>query len=249
MKFPPLRETEVIKLRRDFDKTNDSALFLPIEEADYPLYEGKLMNQFKLVDVPTEGVSESDILRKTGADYEQYRIGIRAVARETDRRALIATLLPRYTTAANNLLMQKDVSQDILQSQLFTLGLLNSYAIDFVLRKLITINVNQTYLKQLPIPVMADVPSADEIVQIVKRLLLENGPLYEELEVLVPGDSFKGLTHDDLIAELNARVMIAFELTREDVIDLMKTFETANHKTFVEEETQRIISVYDRINR
>lgn len=249
LKFPPLRETEVIKLRRDFDKTNDSALFLPIEEADYPLYEGKLMNQFKLVDVPTEGVSESDILRKTGADYEQYRIGIRAVARETDRRALIATLLPRYTTAANNLLMQKDVSQDILQSQLFTLGLLNSYAIDFVLRKLITINVNQTYLKQLPIPVMADVPSADEIVQIVKRLLLENGPLYEELEGLVPGDSFKGLTHDDLIAELNARVMIAFELTREDVIDLMKTFETANHKTFVEEETQRIISVYDRINR
>ena len=65
----------------------------------------------------------------------------------------------------------------------------------------------------------------------------------------MPGDSFKGLTHDDLIAELNARVMIAFELTREDVIDLMKTFETANHKTFVEEETQRIISVYDRINR
>ena len=249
LKFPPLRETEVIKLRRDFDKTNDSDLFLPIEEADYPLYEGKLMNQFKLVDVPTEGVSESDILRKTGADYEQYRIGIRAVARETDRRALIATLLPRYTTAANNLLMQKDVSQDILQSQLFTLGLLNSYAIDFVLRKLITINVNQTYLKQLPIPVMADVPSADEIVQIVKRLLLENGPLYEELEVLVPGGSFKGLTHDDLIAELNARVMIAFELTREDVIDLMKTFETANHKTFVEEETQRIISVYDRIKR
>ena len=249
LKFPPLRETEVIKLRRDFDKTNDSALFLPIEEADYPLYEGKLMNQFKLVGVPTEGVSESDILRKTGADYEQYRIGIRAVARETDRRALIATLLPRYTTAANSLLMQKDVSQDILQSQLFTLGLLNSYAIDFVLRKLITINVNQTYLKQLPIPIMADVPSADEIVQIVKRLLLENGPLYEELEDLVPGYGFKGLSHDDLIAELNARVMLAFELTREDIIDLMKTFETANHKTFVEEETQRIIAVYDRIDR
>lgn len=249
LKFPPLRETNVIKLGNDFHKTNDSALFLPIDEADYPLYEGKLMNQFKLVGEPTEGVSESDILRKTGADYEHYRIGIRAVARETDRRALIATLLPRYTTAANNLLMQKDVSQDILQSQLFTLGLLNSYTIDFVLRKLITINVNQTYLKQLPIPTMADVSSTDEIIQIVKRLLLENGPLYEELNHLLPGESFKGLLHDDLIAELNARVMIEFELTREDVIDLMKTFETANHKTFVEEETQRIISVYDRINR
>jgi len=96
---------------------------------------------------------------------------------------------------------------------------------------------------------MCDVSSSDDIIQIVKRLLLENGPLYEELEVLVPGNSFKKLTHDDLIAELNARVMLAFELTREDIIDLMKTFETANHKTFVEEETQRIISVYDRIKR
>lgn len=43
--------------------------------------------------------------------------------------------------------------------------------------------------------------------------------------------------------------MLVFDLTREDIIDLMKTFETANHKTFVEEETQRIISVYDRIKR
>jgi len=249
LKFPPLRETNIINLGNDFHKTNDSALFLPIDESDYPLYEGKLMNQFKLVGEPTEGVSESDIIRKTGADYECYRIGIRAIARETDRRALIATLLPRYTASANSLLMQKDVSPDILHSQLFTLGFLNSYTIDFVLRKLITINVNQTYLKQLPIPAMADVSSADEIIQIVKRLLLENGPLYEELNHLLPGETFKGLLHDDLIAELNARVMIAFELTREDVIDLMKTFETANHKNFVEEETQRIISVYDRIKR
>ena len=249
LKFPPLRETEVIKLRRDFDKTNDSALFLPIEEADYPLYEGKLMNQFKLVDVPTEGVSESDILRKTGADYENYRIGIRAIASATNQRSLIATLLPRYTTAANNLLMEKDVDTTKIQEKLFTLGLLNSYVLDFVLKKLVNTNINQTYLKQLPIPTISDVSCSEEIIQIVKQLLLKNGPLYEELENLVTGDGFKGLSHDDLIAELNARVMLAFELTREDIIDLMKTFETANHKAFVEEETQRIIAVYDRINR
>ena len=249
LKFPPLRETEVIKLRRDFDKTNDSALFLPIEEADYPLYEGKLMNQFKLVDVPTEGVSESDILRKTGADYENYRIGIRAIASATNQRSLIATLLPRYTTAANNLLMEKDVDPTKIQEKLFTLGLLNSYVLDFVLKKLVNTNINQTYLKQLPIPTISDVSCSEEIIQIVKQLLLKNGPLYEELENLVTGDGFKELSHDDLIAELNARVMLAFELTREDIIDLMKTFETANHKAFVEEETQRIIAVYDRINR
>lgn len=249
LKFPPLRETNVIRLSSDFHKTNDSASFIPIEEADYPLYEGKLMNQFKLVDTPTEGVSESDILHKTGGDYEHYRIGIRSIASATNQRSLIATLLPRYTTAVNNLLIEKDVDPTKIQEKLFTLGLLNSYVLDFVLKKLVNTNINQTYLKQLPIPTISDVSCSDEIIQIVKQLLLKNGPLYEELEDLVPGDGFKGLSHDDLIAELNVRVMLAFELTREDIINLMKTFETANHKTFVEEETQRIIAVYDRINR
>lgn len=249
LKFPPLRETEVIKLRRDFDKTNDSALFMKIEEADYPLYEGKLMNQFKLVDNPIEGVSESDILRKTGTDYKHYRIGIRAIASATNQRSLIATLFLKGSTAAHSMWMERDAGNLSIEEKLFYLGLINSYALDFVLKKLVNTNISQTYLKQLPIPTISDVSSSDEIIQIVKQLLFENGPLYEELKELVPGEKFNELTHDALIAELNARVMVAFDLTREDIIDLMKTFETANHKTFVEEETQRIITVYDRINR
>lgn len=108
-------------------------------------------------------------------------------------------------------------------------------------------NVNQTYLKQLPIPKVSDFSDSKSIIQIVKSLLLENGSLYEELDKLVAGNDFNHFTHDELIAELNARVMLAFDLTREEVLDLMKSFETANHKLFVEEETQRIINVYDRI--
>mgnify|MGYP002741653999 FL=1 len=249
LKFPPLRETNVIKLGNDFHKTNDSALFLPIDEADYPLYEGKLMNQFKLVGEPTEGVSESDIIRKTGADYENYRIGIRAIASATNQRSLIATLFLKGSTAAHSMWMERDAGNLSIEEKLFYLGLINSYALDYVLKKLVNTNISQTYLKQLPIPTISDVSSSDEIIQIVKQLLLENGLLYEELKELVPGENFNELTHDALIAELNARVMVAFDLTREDIIDLMKTFETANHKTFVEEETQRIISVYDRIKR
>lgn len=249
LKFPPLRETNVIKLGNDFHKTNDSALFLAIDEADYPLYEGKLMNQFKLVGEPTEGVSESDIIRKTGADYENYRIGIRAIASATNQRSLIATLFLKGSTAAHSMWMERDAGNLSIEEKLFYLGLINSYALDYVLKKLVNTNISQTYLKQLPIPTISDVSSSDEIIQIVKQLLLENGLLYEELKELVPGENFNELTHDALIAELNARVMVAFDLTREDIIDLMKTFETANHKTFVEEETQRIISVYDRINR
>ena len=56
----------------------------------------------------------------------------------------------------------------------FTLGIINSYVLDFVLRKLITINVNQTYLKQLPIPRFEDTNYSKEIAQIVKYLLVKN---------------------------------------------------------------------------
>lgn len=247
LKFPPLRVTEVIKLRRDFDKTNDSQLFMNVEDSDYPLYEGKMMHQFQLLGEPVEGVSESDVIRKTGGDYEHFRIAIRAIASSTNQRSLIATLLPQNSTAANSLLVQKDVTDSMIQEQLFTLGFLNSYPIDFVLRKLVNTNINQTYLKQLPIPKIQEVEQAENIIQIVKFLLLENGDLYSELDSLIPGDSFKDVSHDELVAELNARVMLAFDLTREEVLDMMKSFETANHKEYVEEETQRIINVYDRI--
>lgn len=247
LKFPPLRETNLINLGNDFHKTNDSQLFMNVEDSDYPLYEGKMMHQFKLLGEPVEGVSESDVIRKTGGDYEHFRIAIRAIASSTNQRSLIATLLPQNSTAANSLLVQKDVTDSMIQEQLFTLGFLNSYPIDFVLRKLVNTNINQTYLKQLPIPKIQEVEQAENIIQIVKFLLLENGDLYSELDSLIPGDSFKDVSHDELVAELNARVMLAFDLTREEVLDMMKSFETANHKEYVEEETQRIINVYDRI--
>ena len=52
---------------------------------------------------------------------------------------------------------------------------------------------------------------------------------------------------DELIAELNARIFIDFELSREEIIALMKTFEGKKSKQAVQEEAQRIIEVYDRL--
>lgn len=51
---------------------------------------------------------------------------------------------------------------------------------------------------------------------------------------------------DELIAELNARIFIDFELSREEIIALMKTLKEKS-KQAVQEEAQRIIEVYDRL--
>ena len=62
------------------------------------------------------------------------------------------------------------------------------------------------------------------------------------------GDAYQEYSHDELIAELNARVMIDFNLTRQEVVTLMHTFESANHMKDVQDETQRILDSYDRLS-
>ena len=143
--------------------------------------------------------------------------------------------------------MQRNITDENIDASIFTLGILNSYILDFVLRKLITINVNQTYLKQLPIPIIEDTPHSAEIIQIVKRLLMLNGDLYDELDILIYGSGFETLNYEQLVAELNGRVAIVFDLEREELINLLKTFESANHRISVQQEAQRIIEVYDRL--
>lgn len=42
--------------------------------------------------------------------------------------------------------------------------------------------------------------------------------------------------------------MVDFDLTREEIVTLMKTFESAKHKKTVQDETQRILDCYDKLS-
>ena len=181
-------------------------------------------------------------------NYKFYRIALRAIGRATDKRTLIATLLPKYTATANSLQVQRNSENMNDKEKLFILGMLNSYVLDFILRQQITVNINQIYLKQLPIPNIKDVSDADQIVQIVKELLKENNGYYSDLDKTVVGNSYSEKNHDELIAELNARVMINFDLTRQEIVTLMQTFESPKYVKDVQKETQRILDCYDKLS-
>ena len=154
--FSPLRDTHQLKLGNDFHRTNDADKFININEAsgtDIPMFEGKYINQFEILPQKVQYViSKQDVQAKIGNAFRNYRIAIRSVARSTDKRSLIATLLPKNSTCANSLLVQKNTSKTSISDQLFILAVLNSYVLDFCLRQLITMNINQIYLKQLPLP-------------------------------------------------------------------------------------------------
>lgn len=246
-KFEMLGESKLIDIGSDFHRTSDSNKFLEFSSELIPLYEGKLMNQFIIDDDITEGVTVEESTKKLGDNFTEYRIAIRSIARSTDKRSLIATLLPKFSVATNSLQTQRNAKGMPLQEKLFYLGILNSYIMDFYLRKLISSNVNKRYLMQLPVPKFNEIEHTTEIVSIVKTLLMKNGELYQELEGIKHYSKHENLSFEDLVAELNALIFIDYGLSREEVILVMKSFETPKHKNDVIEEAQRIIDIFDKL--
>lgn len=251
-RYRSLEESKLIDFTRDFDKTNDSKMFVKNNGGNdlIPLYEGKFINQFRLIRQPSEleeAVARDVVAGKVGEDYLHYRIVVRSVASSTNERSLIATLLPPLTTAANSLMMQKGSDRMELSDKLFYLGMLDSYCLDYVLRRRITSNVNKFLLMSVPMPKPVEVADAGEIVGVVKALLKENGEIYAGLDDEIPGNKYDGFSHEELIAELNARIMIDFGLSRDDIVNLMKSFESAKHTEDVRETAQNIIDVYDKM--
>lgn len=250
--YPDLKETQLFDLHRAFDKSNDSEKIISINDAtsnDIPMYEGKYLNQFCVF--PNKvlyAVPKKDVVKRVGNDYKYYQIAIRRIARSTDKRTLIATLLPPQATTSDNLQIMKNPQEMSMKEKLYYLGLLNSYVLDFIIRQLINIVVSLMYINQLPIPKIDEVPDSDKIIQITKELLKENTGYYDDLDKIVPGNLYRGKSHKELIAELNARIMIDFNLTRSEIVSLMHTFESPKHMKDVQEETQRILDCYDRLS-
>lgn len=249
LRYPDLHTTQILKVSRDFDANKESSKFLEHNSDQQVLvYGGKNIEQFVInpKDVK-DAVSAKIAKEKIGNDYQSYRLAFRNIASSTNKRSMIATLLPPLSSGNYSVWIQRNCNKMSLATKLFILGFMNSYTIDFVIRQLTTLNINLPFSMQMPIPRQSDVHDADNIIQIVKELLKGNKDYYTDLDHDISGNLYAGRTHDELVAELNARVFIDFGLTREEGISLLKTFESKNHKKDVQEETQRILNVYDKL--
>lgn len=250
-RFPDLNHTRLLKFSRDFDANKESSKFIYKNDGEslISIYEGKTFNQFTIEPQKIKHyVTAEKMENKDNEDYKFPRLAFRGIASSTNKRSLIATLLPKNSSGTYSVWIQRNCEQTDIIHQLFYLSFYNSYTLDFVIRQLVTININLPFSMQLPVPKYEDIPDAQKLIQIVKALLKENKGYYTDLDKLIPGDEYADKTHDALIAELNARVMLAFDLTRDEVLTLMHTFESAKWKDFVEEETQRIVDVYDQLS-
>ncbi|WP_235620319.1 Eco57I restriction-modification methylase domain-containing protein [Prochlorothrix hollandica] len=196
LQFPLLGETIEdkwnLKLTAEFHMTNDSHLF-KTEPAPgrLPLYEGKMIHQFThQFAEPRYWVDEREgrkaVLGKKGIDngqkldYQGYRLGLRAIARNTDIRTLIIGLLPYNVFCGNSVLSlyQSNLSQ---AEMLVVLSIGNSFVLDAYLRSMVSANINMFYIYQLPVPRLQEGDQwFTEIVERAAKLICTT-PEFDEL--------------------------------------------------------------------
>jgi hypothetical protein len=178
----------------EFHMTNDSALFktAPGEER-LPLYEGKMVHQF-VIDLAKPrywidrqeattvlrtsrargirqqfkrlGIENDDLLLEDEIplDHNNFRLGFRDVARNTDERSMICVVLPPNVFVGNTLNMLQPHDFEVTRNgwsvrptltnaeQLFVVGAFNCFLVDWLLRQKITAHLNMFYVYQVPIP-------------------------------------------------------------------------------------------------
>ncbi len=251
LRFPLLGE-EVegkwqLKLTREFDMTNDSHLF-KTEPAPgrLPLYEGKMIHQFthqwegaKTRYWVDEAEGRKAILGARGKDsgqkldYQGYRLGFRDIARNTDSRTLISTIIP--PTFHGNKIPTVCIFDDFNQryisdrEQFFLCAVWNSFIIDYSLRQRITTTINFFYLYQLPVPrLSAGERFFEAIVERAARLVCTT-PEFDDLAKEVGLGSHQAGATDaveraKLRAELDGMVAHLYGLSEAEFSHILGTF-------------------------
>ncbi|QFS45166.1 Eco57I restriction-modification methylase domain-containing protein [Nostoc sphaeroides] len=253
LKFPLLGEKIEgkwnLRLTREFDMTNDSHLFKQQPfKGRLPLYEGKMIHQFThLYAEPRYWVDEQEgrkaLLKRNESDngqyldYQYFRLGFRDIARNTDERTMISTIIPpnfhgnKIPTAKIFDNEGKQLIDNI--NQLFISGVWNSFVLDWLLRTKVTTTLNYFYIYQLPVPRLTkNDRNFNDIVQRAAKLICTT-PEFDELAQEVGlGSHQQGVTDEaeraKLRAELDGMVAHLYGLTEDEFSYILTTFPIVN---------------------
>jgi hypothetical protein len=183
----PLLEEEIpgkwrVRFTQELNMTSDSHLFkTKPAKGRLPLYEGKMMHQFTHEFLgPRYWVVEREARSVTLGrssdngqmlDYQVCRLGFRDIARNTDERTMISTIIPA-TFHGNKLPTVRifdDAGTRLITDaeQCFLSGIWNSFTLDFFLRMKVSATLNFFYINQLPVPRLTAADAA--FAPIVKR--------------------------------------------------------------------------------
>jgi len=246
-----LSKTWNVVFYREFHMTDDSDLFKSTQgKGRLPLYEGKMIWQFDHLFAPPRIWIDEDAGRgrltssdshEQRFDYQQYRLGFRDIAANTNERTLVAAIIPR-TFHGNKLpcVRVRHSGETLIQEdeQAFLCGLLNSFVVDWTIRQKVTTTLNYFYVYQLPIPRLTRESNAFGLIsKRVGRLTCTDShfdDLAESLK-LSPPDHRAGVTDPaaraKLRAEIDAMVAHLYRLTEGEFAHILSTFSIVKEET------------------
>ena len=244
MQFPLLGEKINdkwnLKLTAEFHMTADSPLFKTESAVGrFPLYEGKMIHQFThqfaqpryWVDEKEARkslLSKNELDNAKQLDYQSYRLGLRAIARNTDIRTLIIGMMPQNVFCGNSVL---SLSKSNLSNaeMLLMMSIGNSFVLDAYLRSMVSANINMFYIYQLPVPRLQKGDQwFDAIVTRAAKLICTT-PEFDELAKEVGLGSYSnGVTNEiergKLRAELDGIISHIYGLTEGEFSHILSTF-------------------------
>jgi hypothetical protein len=246
-RFPLLGETLPdtwnLKLTREFDMTNDSYLFkTEPAKGRLPLYEGKMIHQFThQYALPKYWLDEKEArqaLLKRGEvdkgqilDYQTYRLGFRDVARNTDIRTMIATILPPNVFCPHTMSLEKIDKQPTinLKERCYLLSIFNSFVFDRSIRDKVTSHLSFFYIYQTPIPRLREGDKYfQEIVEKAAKLICISEEFDELAKEVGIGSHKNGVTEETerakIRAKLDAIVGHLYELNEIEFQHILSTF-------------------------
>jgi Putative DNA-binding domain len=233
-----------VRLTAEFHMTSDSYLFETKPGAGrLPLYEGKMIHQFNHQFLSArywvnERQGRKALMRREKdvgqtLDYQQYRLGFRDIARSTDSRTMISTLIPPtfHGNKLPTLVVFDDDRTRLIQDseQLFLCAVWNSFALDAILRLKVSATLNFFYIYSLPVPRLTQSdPGFQFVVDRAARLMCIT-PEFDDLAKEVGLKSHKEGATDpveraQLRAELDGMIAHLYGLTEEEFIHILSTF-------------------------
>jgi len=243
--FPALGEKREdvwnLKLTNEFHMTNDSKLFHTEPAVNrLPLYEGRMIHQFASEQVPPKYWIEESAGRgsifgarnKAAATeklgYESARFVFREIARSTDARTMIASMLPPRVFANHKLMVGRPESMSGPVA-LYVLGIVNSVTFDYLIRQQVASSISMYTFYQMPVPRLMDAdPKLKAISSRAARLVCTSPP-FDELARQCGLESHKDGASDPterakLRAELDGMVAHLYGLSEDEFAHILKTF-------------------------
>lgn len=175
---------------REFDISLDNGLF-NTEQKGLIIYEGKMIEQYThQFKEPRYWIKKENITSKLGSQYQdikEYRLGFRAVAASTNRRTMIASIIPCHVCCGNSLIVLKifdpENSRRLMDESdlLYLCGVFNSFVFDYLLRLKVTTNLNMFFIYDMPVPRLSKHDQVyQEIISNVASLYPEFGSLHKQ---------------------------------------------------------------------